>query len=95
MSEWTVIPHKLVKRDDIPKLEAVGLKQDFDDVVAILKENPYSRKRRMEKLQPKHREICSMRINVQHRVVYTIHKQDKLVKIWSAWSHYEQRLPRK
>ncbi|GAA0054109.1 Txe/YoeB family addiction module toxin [Streptococcus canis] len=95
MSEWIVIPHKLVKRDDIPKLEAVGLKRDFDDIISILKENPYSRKRRMEKLHPKHKEIYSMRINVQHRVVYTIHKQDKLVKTWSAWSHYEQRLPRK
>lgn len=95
MSEWTVIPHKLVKRDDIPKLEAVGLKRDFDDIISILKENPYSRKRRMEKLHPKQKEIYSMRINVQHRVIYTIHKQDKLIKIWSAWSHYEQRLPRK
>lgn len=94
MTEWTVIPHKLVKREDIPRLEAVGLKRDFDEVVAILKENPYSRSRRMEKLNPKHREIYSMRINIKHRVVYTIDKPNRIVKIWSAWSHYEQRLPK-
>lgn len=92
MSEWKVIPHKLVKKDDIPRLMAIGLKSDFDEVVSILKENPYSRKRRMEKLHPKNKEIYSMRLNVQHRVVYTIDKKQKIVKIWSAWTHYEQRL---
>ncbi|WP_019790187.1 Txe/YoeB family addiction module toxin [Streptococcus sobrinus] len=95
MSQWIIIPHKLVKRDDIPKLEQASLKEDFNEIVAILKENPYSRVRRMEKLNPKNREIYSMRINVQHRVVYTIDKKQKLVKIWSAWSHYKQRLPKK
>lgn len=94
MSDWTVLPHKAVKKEDIPKLEAAGLKTDFDEIVALLKENPYSRQRRMEKLNPKNKEIYSMRINIQHRVVYTIDKPNKVVKIWSAWSHYEQRLPK-
>lgn len=48
MSQWIVVPHKLVKRDDIPKLEQVRLKEDFNEIVAILKENPYNRVRRME-----------------------------------------------
>ncbi|MBF0776727.1 addiction module toxin YoeB [Streptococcus azizii] len=95
MSEWLVIPHKLVKKEDIPKLEKAGLMGDFNEIVSILKENPYSRVRRMEKLSPKNKEIYSMRVNIQHRVVYTIDKSRKIVKIWSAWSHYEQRLPKK
>lgn len=95
MSQWTVIPHKLVKQDDLPKLGQAGLKKDFDEIIAILKENPYRRVRRMEKLNSKNKEIYSMRINVQHRVVYTIDKEKKIVKLWSAWSHYEQRLPKR
>ena len=94
MIEWKVIPHKEVKKDDIPNLEKVGLKQDFDEIVKILKKNPYSRERNMELMKPKNKQIYSMRINIQHRVVYTIHKQDKIVKIWSAWSHYQNRTPR-
>lgn len=94
MSEWVVIPHKLVKRDDLPLLKSAGLQSDFDEVVAILKENPFSRQRRMEKLNPKQKEIYSMRINGKHRVVYTVDKERKIVKIWSAWTHYEQRLPK-
>ena len=94
MTDWAVIPHRSVKKEDIPKLERVGLKGDFDEVVGILKKNPYSRERSMELMQPKNKQIYSMRINIQHRVVYTIHKEDKIVKIWSAWSHYQQRIPR-
>ena len=94
MTKWTVIPHRDVKKADIPKLEKVGLKQDFDEIVKILKKNPYSRERNMELMKPKNKQIYSMRINIQHRVVYTIHKQDKIVKIWSAWSHYQNRTPK-
>ena len=94
MTEWTVIPHRDVKKVDIPKLEKTELKQDFDEIVAILKKNPYSRARNMELMKPKNKQIYSMRINIQHRVVYTIHKQDKIVKIWSAWSHYQNRTPK-
>ena len=92
--EWTVIPHRDVKKADFQKLEKAGLKNDFDEIVEILKKNPYSRERNMELMKPKNKQIYSMRINIQHRVVYTIHKEDKVVKIWSAWSHYQQRIPR-
>ena len=91
MTKWTLIPHKDVKKSDIPKLEKAGLKQDFDEIVTILKKNPFSRERNMELMKPKNKQIYSMRINIQHRVVYTVHKQDKVVKIWSAWSHYQNR----
>ena len=94
MTDWTVIPHRSVKKEDIPKLERIGLKSDFDEVIEILKKNPYSRERSMELMRPKNKQIYSMRINIQHRVVYTIHKEEKIVKIWSAWSHYQQRMPR-
>ncbi|MDR2976772.1 MAG: Txe/YoeB family addiction module toxin [Streptococcaceae bacterium] len=93
-NEWTVIPHREVKKTDIPLLEKAGLKSDFDEVVKILKANPYQRVRNMELLKPKNKQIYSMRINIQHRVIYTIDKAHKIVKIWSAWSHYEQRIPR-
>jgi Txe/YoeB family toxin of toxin-antitoxin system len=88
MKGWTIIPHREVKKSDIPKLEKSGLKDDFDDIVDILKSNPYSRDRNMELLKPKNKQVYSMRINIQHRVVYTIHKSDKIIKIWSAWTHY-------
>jgi Txe/YoeB family toxin of toxin-antitoxin system len=93
-SKWRVLHHREVKKVDIPLLEKSGLKADFDDVIQILKENPYQRVRNMEILNPRQKQIDSMRINVKHRVVYTIDKKNKIVKIWSAWTHYQQRMPK-
>ncbi len=93
-SEWTVRAHKDIKKKHIPLLEQIGLKSDYDEIVELLKTNPYSTSRNREKLNPKNKEVFSMRINNKHRVVYTIDKQNKIVTIFSAWSHYENRMPK-
>jgi len=53
MPEWTVLPHREVKNKDIPLLEESGLKEDFDEIVAALKQNPYQQIRNMELLKPR------------------------------------------
>lgn len=50
-------------------------------MVEILRINLYEQVRRLEKLQPKNKEIYSMRINRKQRVVYTNDKVSKVVKI--------------
>jgi hypothetical protein len=42
MSDWLVLPHREVKKSDIPLLEKAGLKQDFDEIIVQLKKNPIS-----------------------------------------------------
>jgi len=90
--EWIILPHREVKKNDIPLLEQLGLKSDFDEIVDILKKNPYQQVRNMEVLQPRQKKIYSMRINLQHRVVYTVDKENKIVKIWSAWTQNAQTI---
>lgn len=87
---WRVLIHKEVKKKHLPLLEQAGLLNDYQEIVEILKENPYQQVRKNELLQPKHKKIRSMRINGQHRVVFTIDKDRKTVTIWAAWSHYEK-----
>lgn len=91
---WRVIPHRDVKRKDEDLLKKANLYENYMAVIATLKVNPYSREHSQESLRPKSKRIYSMRINAQHRVVYSIDKKTKLVKIWSAWSHYENRIPK-
>ncbi|MEL7067446.1 MAG: type II toxin-antitoxin system YoeB family toxin [Cyanobacteria bacterium J06581_3] len=31
----------------------------------------------------------SRRINIKHRLVYSVNSKEKIVKIVSVWSHYE------
>ena len=65
------------------------MKKNFLEVVKQLKENPFEDNQSFKKLQPPIAGKYSRRMNIQHRVVYTVDKENKVVKIWSAWSHYE------
>ncbi|HAT55478.1 MAG TPA: Txe/YoeB family addiction module toxin [Lactobacillus sp.] len=95
MNVFTVIPHRKVKSDDEPLLIKAGLFDNYMNIIRLLKENPYSRQLNgWELMVPHKRKIYSCRINDQHRIVYTVNKREHVVKIWSAWSHYEKRLPR-
>lgn len=93
MADWKIRQYKEVKKKHIPLLEKAGLKGDYDEIVEILRKNPFEQVRRNEVLEPKHKKIHSMRINGQHRVVFTIDKKEKTVTIWAAWSHYEKNIP--
>ncbi|WP_124059317.1 Txe/YoeB family addiction module toxin [Facklamia sp. Marseille-P5643] len=53
-----------------------------------LENNPYEHSQSFEKLFPKEQEFYSRRINIIHRVVYKIDEENKLVIIYSAWTHY-------
>lgn len=89
MNEWKVLIYKDVKKKDLPKLKQTNLLDQYEEIIGILKKNPFENVRRFEKLNPRNKHIYSMRINGTHRVVYTVDKENKVVKIWSAWTHYE------
>jgi toxin YoeB len=35
------------------------------------------------------RGACSRRINIQHRLVYQVLEEERIVKVLRLWSHYE------
>lgn len=92
-NEYIVIPHREVKKKDELLLEKANLFNKYMEIIKCLKDNPYSSQHNREILQPKSKKIYSMRINNQHSVIYTIDKKSKVVKVWSAWTHYENRKP--
>lgn len=81
MNKWHVTAHRMVMKKDIPLLKQAGLKSDFDEIVENLKINPYKDYRNFEKLHPYNQYIYSLRENAQHRVVFTINKKSRIVKI--------------
>ncbi|PTJ36462.1 Txe/YoeB family addiction module toxin [Staphylococcus simulans] len=76
-------------KTDLKKIKRSHLKEQFLQIIEILKYNPYQKSQSFEKLQPKHLGRYSRRINHQHRVVYAVNEENKEVLILSAWSHYE------
>ena len=82
---------KLSKRaqKDLQKLKQNGLSKKAKSLVDILKENPWQNPPPYEKLVGDLNGFYSRRINVQHRLVYKVYEDEKVVAIYSMWTHYE------
>jgi Txe/YoeB family toxin of toxin-antitoxin system len=74
---------------DAKKINRAGLKSKVEELIDILKRNPYQNPPSYEKLTGDLRNMYSRRINLQHRLVYEIDNEHKRVKILMMWSHYE------
>lgn len=76
-------------KKDLKKLKNSNLVQPFNEIIEVLKVNPYEQSQGFKKLEPKNFGRYSRRINIQHRVVYKVDETNKIVEIYSAWTHYE------
>jgi len=74
---------------DAKKLSAAGLRPKAEKLIAILRENPYTTPPPFEKLLGDLSGAFSRRINIQHRLVYQILDDEKVVKVIRMWTHYE------
>lgn len=75
-------------RKDLPKLKSVHLAGKFDELVKVLRVNPVQTPPPYEKLVGN--EYYSRRLNIQHRLVYSVDAIENVVTIVSVWSHYER-----
>ena len=87
MSHKVVFTKQVQK--DAKKLSSAGLKENAEKLIAILKDNPWQNPPSYEKLVGNLAGAYSRRINIQHRLVYQILSEDKVVKVLRMWSHYE------
>jgi len=85
---WEVVFTKHAQKD-AHKLAASGLKAKAQELLAIIKENPFQNPPPYEKLVGDLSGACSRRINIQHRLVYAVLQEQRTVKVLRMWSHYE------
>jgi Txe/YoeB family toxin of toxin-antitoxin system len=80
---------KLIKQaqKDIENLKSGGLFEKATELINIIANNPYQPP--YKKLTGDYKGAYSRRINRQHRLVYEIYEQEKVIKILKLWSHYE------
>ncbi len=76
-------------RKDAKKLAAAGLKEKAEDLLDLLRDNPYHDPPPYEKLVGDLAGAYSRRITIQHRLVYQILEKRKAVKVLRLWTHYE------
>ena len=85
---WTLVYTNQAQKD-AKKLSAAGLKKKAQALLDILEKNPYQNPLPYEKLVGDLAGACSRRINIQHRLVYQVLKEKRVVKIIRLWTHYE------
>jgi Txe/YoeB family toxin of toxin-antitoxin system len=85
---WRVVFTKQAQKD-AKKLAAAGLRSKAEKLLDILRENPYKTPPTFEKLLGDLSGAYSRRINIQHRLVYQILDNEKVVKVIRMWTHYE------
>lgn len=73
----------------IPNLKAARLDGKVLKLIELLKKNPFQNPPPYEQLVGELHGFYSRRINIQHRLVYQVYEEDKVVKIVSMWTHYE------
>lgn len=76
-------------KKDAMKLASSGLKQKAQDLLDIISMNPYQNPPPYEKLVGDLAGAYSRRINIQHRLVYEVLEQDRIIKVLRMWTHYE------
>ncbi len=76
-------------RKDAKKLSSSGLKEKAEELLRILEEDPFRSPPPFEKLVGDLAGVCSRRINIQHRLVYQVLKERRIVKVIRMWTHYE------
>ena len=73
---------------DAKKLASSNLKMKAQEVLNVIKEDPFAEYPPYEKLIGDLSGAFSRRINIQHRIVYQV-LDSQTVKILRMWTHYE------
>lgn len=88
MSPWRLVFTRQAQKD-ARKLSSSGLKHKAEFLLEVLREDPFKSPPRFEKLVGDLEGAYSRRINVQHRLVYQVLVEERIVKVLRLWTHYE------
>ena len=88
MVKWELVYAKQALKD-ANKLSSSGLKEKAGKLLEIISEDPFRNPPPFEKLVGDLIGAYSRRINIQHRVVYEVFADVRIVKVLRLWTHYE------
>ena len=74
---------------DAKNLKSAKLWKNTQKIFDILRQNPFQNPPPYEKLVGDLEGAFSRRINIHHRLIYQVNKQEKIVRVLRMWTHYE------
>lgn len=87
MVEYKILYSKSALKD-AKNLTSANLDKKAKELIGIIKKDPFQNPPPYEKLVGNLNGSYSRRINIQHRLVYEVREDDKVVRILRMWSHY-------
>ena len=85
---WKVIYTRHALKD-AKKISQSNLKKKTIELISLLEQDPFQNPPQFEKLVGDLEGAYSRRINIQHRLVYQVLTEERVVKILRMWTHYE------
>ena len=85
---WKVVFTEQAQKD-ARRLSTAGLKSKAEELIEILRQDPWRSPPPFEKLLGDLAGAYSRRINIQHRLVYQILEEERIIQILRLWTHYE------
>lgn len=76
-------------KKDSKKIALSGLKPKVLELLEMIEKEPLKYPPKYEFLTSDLKGKISRRINKQHRLVYEIFEDEKVIKIYRMWTHYE------
>jgi toxin YoeB len=74
---------------DAKKIKSSNLSEKCKLLIELLAQDPFQRTPPFEKLAGNLSGFYLRRINIQHRLVYEVDINNRIVKILRMWTHYE------
>jgi Txe/YoeB family toxin of toxin-antitoxin system len=87
---YKIVITKSAQKDKEKIKSFPSLKNNVDSLLEILRNDPFQSPPPFERLRGELSVYYSRRINKQHRLVYMIDTDLKVVKIVAMWTHYQR-----
>ena len=88
MTRWQVLFTRQAQKD-ARKIADSGLRPKAEKLLEVLASGPFQKPPPFEKLPGDLAGAYSRRINIQHRLVYQVLEEARIVKVLRMWTHYE------
>ena len=85
---WSVVYAKQALKD-AKKVKAGGLKEKAQALLEVLASDPFENLPPFESLVGDLSGTYSRRINIQHRLVYEVFSEQRMVRVLRMWTHYD------
>lgn len=86
---YKIVILKSAQKDKEKVKQYPALKRNVENLIDLLRKNPYQNPPPYESLIGDMKGLYSRRINRQHRLVYRVLEEESTIIIVSMWSHYE------